>query len=100
MRAVYDSEAHAMYIDVVDPPHCDDNWVIDSAADQLFLHVDDHDRIVGIEVLDADDVDTALLRRFVGTRGLDADQVIAAHAAALRAQDQAVTLVFDRLYAA
>ena len=94
MRAIYDSRARALYIDVVDPPHESDNWVDESAADQFFVHVDAHDRVVGIEVLDADDIDERTLRQLVGRRGLDPDQVLTALGAALGVPDREVTLAF------
>lgn len=100
MRALYDSEAHAMYIDVVDPPHEADNWVDESLEDQFFVHVDERDRVVGIEVLDADDIVIAVLKRLAARRGLDADQVITAHGAALGVPDRMVTLTFGERAAA
>ena len=91
MRALYDSEAHAMYIDVVDPPHEGPRGT-DADGYPVNVDVDSGERIVGVEILDADDTpdDTvvAVLARF----GLDAVGILAARDAALRAPDREVTL--------
>lgn len=99
MRALYDSQAHAMYIDVVEPP-ADAVAGADSDAYPVLVHFDHGDRIVGVEILYADagaDQDLiAALRR----HDLPVEAILSARDVALRNPDCPVVVEVGQRLAA
>ena len=90
MRALYDSEAHAMWIDVVDPP----SETVDGADDDTYPvlpHYDD-DRLIGIELLSADTLPEAQIVSALTGLPLDIPTLLAAWRAGLAAPDREVVV--------
>ncbi|MBM3665113.1 MAG: hypothetical protein FJW92_04910 [Actinobacteria bacterium] len=89
MKALHDSEAHARWIDVVDPP----GETVDGADDDTFPilpHYDDHDRLIGIELLGADTVPEAQIVDALTDLDLDIPTLLAAWRAGPAAPDREV----------
>jgi uncharacterized protein YuzE len=99
MRALYDSEAHAMYIHLVDPPY-EGPAGADDAGYPVLVEFDPDDRIVGVQILSADDHPDAAVVTALERFGLDVVGILAAHDAALRAPDREVTLTLGESLAA
>jgi uncharacterized protein YuzE len=99
MRALYDSEAHAMYIHLVDPPY-EGPAGADDAGYPVLVEFDPGDRIVGVQILSADDHPDAAVVTALERFGLDVVGILAARDAALRAPDREVTLTLGESLAA
>jgi uncharacterized protein YuzE len=99
MRALYDSEAHAMYIHLVDPPY-EGPAGADDAGYPVLVEFDPDDRIVGVQILSADDYPDAAVVTALERFGLDVVGILAARDAALRAPDREVTLTLGESLAA
>jgi uncharacterized protein YuzE len=99
MRALYDSEAHAMYIHLVDPPY-EGPAGADDAGYPVLVEFDPDDRIVGVQILSADDHPDAAVVTALERFGLDVVGILAARDAALRAPDREVTLTLGESLAA
>jgi uncharacterized protein YuzE len=99
MRALYDSEAHAMYIHLVDPPY-EGPAGADDAGYPVLVEFDPDDRIVGVQILSADDHPDAAVVAALERFGLDVVGILAARDAALRAPDREVTLTLGESLAA
>ncbi len=90
MRALYDSEAHAMWIDVLDPPSATSTGADDDAYPVL-VHYDD-DRLIGVEILCADDLPESQIVNALAGLDLDVPSVLAAWRAGLAAPDRHVAV--------
>ena len=99
MRALYDSEAHAMHIHLVDPPY-EGPAGADDAGYPVLVEFAPDDRIVGVQILYADDHPDAAAAAALARFGLDVVGILAARDAALRAPDREVTLTLGRSLAA
>jgi len=77
MRALYDSEAHAMYIHLVDPPY-EGPAGADDAGYPVLVEFDPDDRIVGVQILSADDHPDAAVVTALERFGLDVVGILAA----------------------
>jgi uncharacterized protein YuzE len=91
MRALYDSEAHAMWIDVVDPPATTGAGA-DLDAYPVLPHFDVDDRLVGVEILNADDLPEAQILQALEGVDLDLPTLLASWRAALAAPDREVVV--------
>ncbi|MBL6633517.1 MAG: DUF2283 domain-containing protein [Actinomycetota bacterium] len=91
MKALYDSEAHAMYIDVVDPP-CWAGGGADDDSYPVLHHYDEDDRLVGVEILSADTLPEAQIVSALAGLELDVATVVASWRAALAAPDREVVV--------
>lgn len=98
MRAEYDSQAHALFIAVVEGEW--DPAPVDDISDAVFVHRDTDGRPVGIEVLAADATSDREVIAAAEACGIPGERVLAARDAALRAHDQAVELTFPGSLAA
>ena len=91
MKALYDSEAHAMWIDVVDPP----SETVDGADDDTYPilpHYDDRGRLIGIELLCADTLPETRIASALTGLPLDIPTLLAAWRAGLAAPDREVVV--------
>jgi uncharacterized protein YuzE len=89
MKALYDSEAHAMWIDVVDPPS-EMAGGADDAAYPVLTHYDNRERLIGVEILYADKLPESQIVEALKGVDLDVPTVIASWRAALAAPDREV----------
>ncbi len=91
MRALYDSEAHAIRIDLTDPPYDKASWV-DSRAYPVLPHYDADDALVAVEMLYADTLDEAEVVQALTGLPLDTPSLLAAWRAGLAAPDREVVV--------
>ena len=91
MRALYDSEAHAIHIDLSDPPHQQPSWA-DSHAYPVLPHYDADDRLVAVELLYADTLREAEVVEALTGLPLDIPTLLAAWRAGLAAPDREVVV--------
>ncbi len=91
MRALYDSEAHAMWIDIVDPP-ADAGAGADTQAYPVLPHYDADDRLVAVELLYADTLPEGQIVNALGGLDLDTPTLLAAWRAGLAAPDREVVV--------
>jgi len=91
VRALYDSEAHAIWIDVVDPP-AETGSGADSDTYPILPHYDADDVLIAIEMLYADTLDEAEVVQALTGLPLDIPSLLAAWRAGLAAPDREVVV--------
>lgn len=91
MKALYDSEAHAMWIDVVDPP-CETAGSADDEKYPVIAHYGTDDRLVGVEILYADRLPESQVLDALAALAVDVPSVIAAWHAGVAAPDREVVV--------
>ena len=88
-----------MYIDVADPPH-ERLVATDDVGYPVNVDLDANQRVVGVEILYADDTTDDAVIAVLDRFGLDPVGILAARDAALRAPDREVTLTVGESLAA
>lgn len=91
MRALYDSEAHAIWIDVVDPPRPTGAGA-DDANYPVLPHFDGDAVLVGVEILNADDLPESQVVEALTGLDLDIPTLLASLRAGLAAPDREVVV--------
>lgn len=91
MKALYDSQAHAIWIDVVDSP----SRTASGADDETYPvlpHYDNDDRLIGVEILYADDLPESQVVEALGGLDVDVPSLLAAWHAGVAAPDREVVV--------
>ncbi|MFM8827896.1 MAG: hypothetical protein ACKOGE_01230 [Actinomycetota bacterium] len=91
MRALFDSEAHAVRIDLVDPPHEAASWA-DSNTYPILPHYDADDRLIAVEILYADTLSEEEVVTALTGLDLDIPTLLAAWRAGVAAPDREVVV--------
>lgn len=91
MRALYDSQAHAIRIDLTEPPLERRSWA-DSKTYPILPHYDAHDRLIGVEILYADTLSEREVVDALGGLDVDLPTLLAAWRAGVAAPDREVVV--------